>query len=284
MDKKIILSVLIVALIGIVAATYQINTGEDILNPLASVETEDSTPITDVLTAPETQEQAQADAQAKAQADAQAQAQQQQAQDEAAAKAAAENGAGDDSSSQSQSAAAGSTQASASIISSDNPLTIVSNAANGESSNDGGSSDNGGSSGNAASSDNGGSGSSDGSSDNGGSSGSNVVPADNSQGQQDNQDVTPVNTIDDNIWNQIQSVIQTQLDNAGLKVNIDDCTLVNDEYQVKAYTKDTNEFAGTFFVKPSENSWYFIDRDGNPVGNDVNPPSDNLGELDTSGL
>ena len=50
MDKKIILSVLIVALIGIVAATYQINTGEDILNPLASVETEDSTPITDVPT------------------------------------------------------------------------------------------------------------------------------------------------------------------------------------------------------------------------------------------
>ena len=59
MDKKIILSVLIVALIGIVAATYQINNGEDILNPLASVETEES-PVTDVLTAPETAEDAQA--------------------------------------------------------------------------------------------------------------------------------------------------------------------------------------------------------------------------------
>ncbi|WP_455645709.1 hypothetical protein [Methanosphaera sp.] len=51
MDKKILLSVLIVALIGIIAATYQINIGEEILNPLASVDTEESS-ITDVLAAP----------------------------------------------------------------------------------------------------------------------------------------------------------------------------------------------------------------------------------------
>lgn len=51
MDKKIILSVLIVALIGIVAATYQINNGVDILNPLSNVEIED-TPVTETLEAP----------------------------------------------------------------------------------------------------------------------------------------------------------------------------------------------------------------------------------------
>ncbi|MBE6494416.1 MAG: hypothetical protein E7Z84_07405, partial [Methanosphaera stadtmanae] len=51
MDKKIILSVLIVALIGIVAATYQINVGNELLNPLANVQTED-TPVTEALSAP----------------------------------------------------------------------------------------------------------------------------------------------------------------------------------------------------------------------------------------
>lgn len=51
MDKKIILSLLVVALIGIVAATYQINNGVDILNPLSNVEIED-TPVTDTLEAP----------------------------------------------------------------------------------------------------------------------------------------------------------------------------------------------------------------------------------------
>ena len=39
MDKKIILSIVIVALIGIVAATYQININDNLLNPLASIET-----------------------------------------------------------------------------------------------------------------------------------------------------------------------------------------------------------------------------------------------------
>ena len=51
MDKKIILSIVIVALIGIVAATYQINMNENLLNPLSSVETEES-PVTEALTAP----------------------------------------------------------------------------------------------------------------------------------------------------------------------------------------------------------------------------------------
>lgn len=51
MDKKIILSLLVVALIGIVAATYQINNGVDILNPLSNVEIED-TPVTETLEAP----------------------------------------------------------------------------------------------------------------------------------------------------------------------------------------------------------------------------------------
>lgn len=51
MDKKIILSLLVVALIGIVAATYQINNGADILNPLSNVEIED-TPVTETLEAP----------------------------------------------------------------------------------------------------------------------------------------------------------------------------------------------------------------------------------------
>ena len=51
MDKKIILSIVIVALIGIVAATYQININDNLLNPLASIEQEDS-PVTDALAAP----------------------------------------------------------------------------------------------------------------------------------------------------------------------------------------------------------------------------------------
>lgn len=82
MDKKIILSLVIVALIGIVAATYQININDDdILNPFSSVDTEDS-PITDTLATP---------AQAASQgannqiSDAQRQAQAQQAKDQAQA-------------------------------------------------------------------------------------------------------------------------------------------------------------------------------------------------------
>lgn len=52
MDKKIILSLLIVALIGIVAATYQINNGVETLNPLSNVKIEDS-PVTETLAAPQ---------------------------------------------------------------------------------------------------------------------------------------------------------------------------------------------------------------------------------------
>ena len=81
MDKKIILSLVIVALIGIVAATYQINVNDDTLNPLASVATED-TPVTDTLSAPaQAQESGQAQPQDQSQpAEAQAQTTGEQAQ------------------------------------------------------------------------------------------------------------------------------------------------------------------------------------------------------------
>jgi hypothetical protein len=52
MDKKIILSLLIVALIGIVAATYQINNGAEVLNPLSNVAVEEN-PVTQTLAAPQ---------------------------------------------------------------------------------------------------------------------------------------------------------------------------------------------------------------------------------------
>lgn len=48
-DKKIILAIVIVALIGVVAATYQItDDNSNILNPLASVETEEDSAVTDL--------------------------------------------------------------------------------------------------------------------------------------------------------------------------------------------------------------------------------------------
>lgn len=89
MDKKIILSLVIVALIGIVAATYQININDDLLNPFSSVDTEDS-PITDTLATPAQAAQqgsntqpseAQKQAQAQQAKDQQAQAQAAQSQD-----------------------------------------------------------------------------------------------------------------------------------------------------------------------------------------------------------
>lgn len=74
MDKKIILSLLIVALIGIVAATYQINNGVENLNPLSNVAVEEN-PVTQTLAAPE---QSNDGAQATSQQEQQQQQQQQQ--------------------------------------------------------------------------------------------------------------------------------------------------------------------------------------------------------------
>ncbi|WP_304123741.1 hypothetical protein [Methanosphaera cuniculi] len=109
MDKKIILSLVIVALIGIVAATYQININDDnILNPFSSVDTEDS-PITDTLATP---------AQAASQgannqiSDAQKQAQAQQAKDQAQAAQGQ-----DDSQNQQQ-------QQGSALITAENPVTV----------------------------------------------------------------------------------------------------------------------------------------------------------------
>ena len=51
MDKKIILSIVIVVLIEIVAVTYQINLNGNLLNPLSSIETEES-PVIDALAVP----------------------------------------------------------------------------------------------------------------------------------------------------------------------------------------------------------------------------------------
>ena len=115
MDKKIILSLVIVALIGIVAATYQININDDdILNPFSSVDTEDS-PITDTLATP---------AQAASQgannqiSDAQKQAQAQQAKDQAqAAQGQAQPTQGQDNSQNQQ-------QQGSALITSENPVTV----------------------------------------------------------------------------------------------------------------------------------------------------------------
>ena len=109
MYKKIILSLVIVALIGIVAATYQININDDdILNPFSSVDTEDS-PVTDTLATP---------AQAASQgannqiSDAQKQAQAQQAKDQAQAAQGQ-----DDSQNQQQ-------QQGSALITAENPVTV----------------------------------------------------------------------------------------------------------------------------------------------------------------
>ena len=215
MDKKILLSVLIVALIGVVAATYQINNGEDILNPLASVETEES-PVTEVLAAPQTTEQAQADAQAQQQAQQQAQAQAQQAQDQANAEA--------------QQAEADANQTSegsgAQTISSDNPLTITTS-----------------------------------SSGNGGSTVTVVDP--NTDNSPDGSDATELSI------SEIQSILQSQLDKSNLRIDTDNYKFIDGTYQVKAYHKETNEFEGTFYIRPEDKSWYFIDKYGDTVGPDA---------------
>ena len=78
MDKKIILSLLIVALIGIVAATYQINNGSEVFNPLSNVAVEEN-PVTESLAAPEhSSDGAQATSQQQQQQQQQQQEQQQQ--------------------------------------------------------------------------------------------------------------------------------------------------------------------------------------------------------------
>lgn len=137
MDKKIILSIAIVALIGIVAATYQINMNENLLNPLSSVETEES-PVTEALAAPAStgdsansasngqqsgQDSQQANQQAAQQTDGQTgQDSQQTGQDN--------QQTGQDTQAQSSSSSSGS-----SLISSDSPIvTSNANSNNGQSS------------------------------------------------------------------------------------------------------------------------------------------------------
>lgn len=117
MDKKIILSILIVAFIGIVAATYQIDIDNDTFNPLASVTPED-TPVTDALAAPasdgDSANTAQQQAQAQQQAD-QANTQQ-QAQDNSENQG---NSTGDSDNT-------GNTESSGALINSENPVNTPS--------------------------------------------------------------------------------------------------------------------------------------------------------------
>ena len=277
MDNKIILSVLIVALIGIVAATYQINPGQEILNPLASVETE-QTPVTEVLTAPEESQQqakAQADEQAKQQAQAQAQAQ--QAKDEANAQAQAQAQAQQGQSSSSQ---AGSASQSG-IINAENPVTVTatgnggsSGDSNPSSSNGGGSGDgqsNGGSSSgdsNPSSSPNGG-GSGDGQPNGGGSGESNPGTTPDSN--------TPSSTVDDGTWSEIDSIIQKAQSSFSFGITADksSCSVTNDGlYKVDVYKSEDRSFVGTLFVNINKQSndygnWYIIDANGDPKGPDV---------------
>lgn len=247
MDKKIILSVLIVALIGIVAATYQINTGEDILNPLASVETEES-PITDVLTAPQTEEDAQAQAEAQAQADAQAEA---QAQAEADAQAEAEGQAdsGVNPDNQGQDITTGSTSKSASIIGTGDTLVVSTGEGSG--------------------------------SNNGGSGNSN--PSNNPQVGSVNPEPEP-EPISDEIKTAIQSIIQPKIDSEHLSLDMDSCKYENNSYKVDAYDQD-KVYAGTFFVDIDNDSWYFLDRFHNYISDETPSPDDpNLGIEDTDDL
>ena len=137
MDKKIILSVLIVALIGIVAATYQINVGNDLLNPLANVQPEEDTPVTEALSAPaastsgdsantpgsnqQSQQQSNAQSQQQAQSQAQQQAQSTQQAQQAQAQQNTNNNQGSSSSSQGTSTnSQGSSSSSSSSQSSSN--------------------------------------------------------------------------------------------------------------------------------------------------------------------
>ena len=306
MDKKIILSVLIVALIGIVAATYQINPGQEILNPLASVDTEEPH-VTEVLTAPEeSQKQAQDQANAQAKQQAQAQAQAQQAQDQANAQAQQQ---AQDENSQSDSSLAGSTSQS-SIINANNPVTIADSAASDSSS---GSSDSASSSsdanvatsdsssaasGNTSSNGDSSTGTSTGSGSDSGSTDSNSGATDSgststdsgssSNTSSDSGSSTPVgdeivsgdsSSVDDKTWSEIDSVVQgAKGDFAfGIYADRESCSVdENGLYSVKLYNAQSNALVGTLFVNIDKNSaeygqWYLIDVNGDYQGKDVNP-------------
>lgn len=286
MDKKIILSVLIVALIGIVAATYQITPGQDILNPLASVETED-TPVTEVLTAPdESQQQAQDQANAEAQKQAQAEAQAQQAKDQAKAQAEAEAKAQNP---QQDSSSAGSASPSA-IVNSENPVTISSSATgSGSSSSDSNSGDS--ASGNSGSSDSGSSGSTDasstgdsstGDSSSAGTSGNGegTTPATDGNAPTDSQSSTSGTTVDDGVWSEIDSVVQNAQNNFafGIYADRDSCSVdENGLYSVNVYKSESDELIGRLYINIDKNSdeygqWYLIDVNGDPQGPDVSEP------------
>ncbi len=259
MDKKIILSIVIVALIGVVAATYQININDDLLNPLASVDTED-TPVTDVLSAPtsgdssNTEQQAQAaqqQAQAQQEAQQQAQADAQNSQQEAQ-----QDG-------NSSSTTQGTTQGSSSLITSNNPITTTGNGSS--------------SSGNSGSSANNGNGSSSGSST--GSSG-NTGNTESSSGDNINTPTNPTNqttTVTNNTNStsnstanlrtvpQAYGYIIKQGINATIDQNSGEIEERNDESYVvfEAISNITNEIIHIYVPRDpnSQNTW-FIAEDG----------------------
>ena len=137
-DKKIILSVLIVVLIGIIAATYQINLGDDVLNPLSSVQTENS-PITDTLAAPSAGDSANT-----------ANGNQQNPSDKQSADASGSQSTGSSNnqatdSANSQGSGSGSNQGSGALINANNPVNTGTGSSGSGSTNGGSSSNNGGS-------------------------------------------------------------------------------------------------------------------------------------------
>ena len=286
MDKKIILSVLIVALIGIVAATYQINTGQDVLNPLSSVSTEEESPVTEVLSAPETQQDAQAKAEAQQKADAQAQAQAQQQADAQAKKQADAQAQSDAQSnsqdtSGSQSTQAGSTSQSTSLIGSGDTITVPSSGSSGSSDSNSGSSDNTGTTDNAGSTDNSGSNNNGGSNNNAGTT-DNGGSTDNGGDQQptstNTDDTQTSETISDQVKSTIRSILEPNIDSSILTLDVDNAKLVNNEYQVPAYDQSKN-FAGTFYVNVDSGAWHYIDKNGNyqgPETPDVDNPNNGL--------
>ena len=134
-DKKIILSVLIVVLIGIIAATYQINLGDDVLNPLSSVQTENS-PITDTLAAPSAGDSANT-----------ANENQQNPSDKQSADASGSQSTGSSNnqatdSANSQGSGSGSNQGSGALINANNPVNTGTGSSGSGSTNDGSSSNN----------------------------------------------------------------------------------------------------------------------------------------------
>lgn len=265
MDKKIILSVLIVALIGIVAATYQINSGEDILNPLASVETEES-PVTDVLTAPATADDAQAQADAQAKADAQKAA---QAQQEADAKAKAQQGAQSQDNSQSQSVQAGQTAPSASLVNAENGISVPTTSSSGDAS-QGSSDSNAASNGNNGANDNTGSSGNQGSSGNPGSASATDSNGGSSGGSNQNDGNngpsadTPNDSgaITDAIKQQLQSAIGSNYDTSILKLDWDALEVQEDNYVVPAYYVENGTYAGKFYIPKGDFSqWTYVASD-----------------------